>query len=400
MIVKESVPGIADMGTKQTRAVFVGLSLLFILFGNQERRNRKSEASLGEVLVLAINSGNMVFVDAYAEWCAPCKLMDRKIFPNSRSGDFYNQHFVSVRIDMEKGEGRQLRQLYQVKAFPTFLYLNADGILKHKAVGYLAIDGLIEQGERAIDPKRQIIAMDQQYDKGERNKAFLKDYAYASYRAMNGRHAEVASAYLNKEKDWDTPQNLEMIYVFTEDTDSEMFEYLIDHRSKFTEFFGKDRILKKIQALILTKAFKDKTKNEAESLLEVEKLYYRAFPDVAAEMTASFKMNYYKDLGQMDKYIEVAIDHYQQYPTDDPIELNNAAWVIYEHATDKKMLKHALGWAQQSVYSLDAFFNNDTLARIYLKLGKEKLAQKTIKHAIELGKASGEDVSALEALLK
>ena len=62
---------------------------------------------------------------------------------------------------------------------------------------------------------------------------------------MNNQHAAAAEAYLNTQKDWNTPQIMEMIYLFTEHTDSKMFEYLIDQREQFNDFFGKDRILKK-----------------------------------------------------------------------------------------------------------------------------------------------------------
>ena len=361
---------------------------------------RFEQGSFEEALQQAKQTKKMVFVDAYAEWCGPCKIMDRKIFPNERSGDFYNENFVNIRIDMEKGEGRELRKKYKVLAFPTLLYLEADGTLKHKTVGYLAIDGLIEQGERALDPDRQIVGMDQRFKEGERAEAFLLDYAYASFRAMNNQHAAAAEAYLNTQKDWNTPQIMEMIYLFTEHTDSKMFEYLIDQREQFNDFFGKDRILKKIQSLILNKAFKEKGKSEEESFSEMEALYQRAFPEVAAEMTGQFKMNYYKKLGQMDKYIGVALDYYQKYPATDPVELNNAAWAVHEHSEDKKHLKEALEWAKQSVQEMDAFFNNDTLARLYLKLGSKKMAEKTIKHTIELGKKEGHDVSELESLLK
>ena len=53
-------------------------------------------------------------------------------------------------IDMEKGEGPELARKYGVAAFPTLLYVDKDGMLKHCVVGYLQTHELILNGEKAL----------------------------------------------------------------------------------------------------------------------------------------------------------------------------------------------------------------------------------------------------------
>lgn len=48
----------------------------------------------------------MVFMDCYTSWCGPCKMMAQEVFSREDVGQFMNTRFVNVKLDMEKGEGR------------------------------------------------------------------------------------------------------------------------------------------------------------------------------------------------------------------------------------------------------------------------------------------------------
>ena len=88
-----------------------------------------------EVVKKAKAENKFIFVDAYAEWCGPCKRMAKDVFPENSVGAFYNKNFVSYKFDMEKGEGPKFAKTYTVAAYPTLLFFNPAGELIHKAVG-------------------------------------------------------------------------------------------------------------------------------------------------------------------------------------------------------------------------------------------------------------------------
>ena len=79
------------------------------------------DTNFSTILAKAKKENKLIFVDSYASWCGPCKLMVKNVFPQKAVGDYYNSHFVNAKIDMEKGEGIDLAHKYNVIVFPTYL---------------------------------------------------------------------------------------------------------------------------------------------------------------------------------------------------------------------------------------------------------------------------------------
>ena len=63
------------------------------------------DGSWSEALTKARTESKLIFVDAYTSWCGPCKLMSNKVFTDKKVGKFYNDNFINVKLDVEKGEG-------------------------------------------------------------------------------------------------------------------------------------------------------------------------------------------------------------------------------------------------------------------------------------------------------
>ena len=66
-----------------------------------------------------------IFIDCYASWCGPCKMMAKNIFTDTTVGQYYNTHYVSYKINIEK-EGLKLREKFNIMAYPTYVFLNTD----------------------------------------------------------------------------------------------------------------------------------------------------------------------------------------------------------------------------------------------------------------------------------
>lgn len=139
----------------------------------------------------------MVFLDCYTSWCGPCKMMARDIFPQKKVGDFMNPKFVSIKIDMEKGEGPALTKKLQVSAFPTFIIFNADGQELGRFLGGSNADGFIDRVKKASVDNGSA-DMDKRWESGDRDKNFLVQYLASLGNAYkNERANDVAEALLD-----------------------------------------------------------------------------------------------------------------------------------------------------------------------------------------------------------
>lgn len=108
------------------------------------------EGTWDEALALAKKENKLIFLDAYASWCGPCKRMKKNIFSAAKVGDFFNANFINIKIDMEKGEGPALARKYDVRAYPTLFFINHSGKIKQAVVGYHNENQLIELGESVL----------------------------------------------------------------------------------------------------------------------------------------------------------------------------------------------------------------------------------------------------------
>jgi thioredoxin 1 len=136
------IPGKREAG-KETGIVSVnGLGIQFI------------EDNWNKALDQAKKENKLIFLDAYASWCGPCKLLKRKTFPDKQAGEFFNKNFINVAVDMEKGEGPALGAKYRVTAYPTLIITDADGNIVTYTQGYMSAKQLIEFGKHGLKQKK------------------------------------------------------------------------------------------------------------------------------------------------------------------------------------------------------------------------------------------------------
>ncbi|WP_374755880.1 thioredoxin family protein [Larkinella soli] len=106
-----------------------------------------TESSWRAVLKKAKAENKVIFLDAYASWCGPCKLLQKNVFTQKEVGDYFNKEFINVKIDMEKGEGPALSRQYPLEAYPTLFFIDGNGKVLKKVIGYQRPEELLTIGK-------------------------------------------------------------------------------------------------------------------------------------------------------------------------------------------------------------------------------------------------------------
>ncbi|MBK8721321.1 MAG: thioredoxin family protein [Saprospiraceae bacterium] len=334
----------------------------------------------------AKESKKIVFIDAFTTWCGPCKKLKREIFPDSNVGNFFNTHFLNLEINMEKGEGVALAKAFNVKAYPTLLFVDDQGKLLHRATGFHTVEELLELGKAAIDPNRQLVSLENRFKNGEKNPDFLYQYAQVRFDLADDSYENVAETYLETQPNWGEEKNLRFIFKFLNNLDSKSFDFFLKNKNRFEEKFGFDQVENKIQDLVLKKI----ETNHDTLLTGIDKIYTKIYPDAHEKMSDKFKIKYFRENEKTAQFVESASNYFSKNDAS-ASELNDAAYYIFDSSDEKKLLKKGLKWAEQSVKKEKSLQNMDVLIGLNYKLGKKSKALKYTKEAVEIGRKSGEN---------
>lgn len=150
------------------------------------------DITLNEAFAKAKTENKKVFLDTYTSSCGPCKSMDKYIFPLESIGDFMNTNFISVKFDINKGEGVNIAQRYNIKVVPTYLILNSDGTIYHKIVSSHPENEFLEVLTTVMsDNTKTLPYMDDLYQSGKMPRSMYRDYTFAIAMAADGEKLKI-----------------------------------------------------------------------------------------------------------------------------------------------------------------------------------------------------------------
>lgn len=198
----------------------------------------------------------LLIIDCYTTWCGPCKNMTDNVFTTKTCGDFFNGKFVFFKIDMEKGEGIELKKRFAVRAFPTFLILNGDGVEQHRLVGGGTAETFIERVKLGVNPKTSFVGLTKRYADGERGTEFIERYANVLFEVKKKEEGKkVYDGYYDSLSDElrQSPENW-WLFNFQDFTDfgSAKFDYLLKNKKSFSSNIGKEKYNELVEGIVAT----------------------------------------------------------------------------------------------------------------------------------------------------
>lgn len=230
-----------------------------------------------EVVEKATRENKYIYVDVMATWCGPCQAMVKNIFPQKEVGDFYNEHFICVKLQTDKTakddeyvkawhkEVNDICTKAKIKVLPTSLYYNPQGELVHIIPGGMPDAGrFVEAGKIALDENRQIFTCLKKYEAGERDVEFL--YELSVNFLMLGDKV-MARKVGNTFWQTITPEErlldkgIRYAADFFESVDDAMLPLFMDHPERVDAVLGKgvadQKVIRAIEAKYINPLMKD-----------------------------------------------------------------------------------------------------------------------------------------------
>ena len=393
------------------------ISLLILLHFGYSQGIEFEENNWEDVLTKAVEIQKPIFVDVYTTWCKPCKLMSSQVFNIKEVGDVYNANFICCKVDAEKGDGIRIAKEYEVNAFPTYLFLNANGTLVMKAKGSMSPEEFLTlalSAKNELSNPKSIVEWENEYVQKKTDTAFLRAYMEKNTH-LGKSNTKLFDEYLALLPD-DQRVSKEIINMYYEEINhikihTLAYENLQRNQSKFYKL-GTNIYIFILHAT--ENSLREAIKNGDERLLEDVVEENEKIPKIInLKRKEEIYMDYYKSLNDEENYIRNATAYCETWLMSKDIapvlreiyseNLNNIAWNFFERITDLNALKNALRWSKRSLeFFPDNYMYLDTYARLLYKLGKINKAIAMQKKAIKLVKNTKdeENIAKYEEILQ
>ncbi len=101
------------------------------------------DGDLAAALQKAKASDKLVMIDFMAEWCGPCKMLDRTTWKDESVVTSVQDKAVAVKVDVDKQGG--LASEYGIRSLPTVVFTNSEGEELFRFIGYRDAEGFLRE---------------------------------------------------------------------------------------------------------------------------------------------------------------------------------------------------------------------------------------------------------------
>lgn len=328
----------------------------------------------------AKKEGKLLFVDGYAVWCGPCKRLASQVFPTKEAGDYFNTHFINVKMDMEKGEGLSFRQTYPISAFPTLFFIAPDGQLISSMKGAPRdAQALIAIAEKARSSYNPIVDYRTLYEEGDRS--------YETYLGLvknlgkeGDQGLQYANEYLRTQSDLSTEENLIFLFEALVRLDSRVFDEFASNLTSIQQLFSSEEIHDKVHKAAMN-TLQAAIKFEAPMLMtEAVEKFAQIYPNEKKEFENEIDIQ----MALLKKDSKLFMDAAEANKKN----IDKLTWATEQALTyfseDAQVMKKAEKWAKSIVNHTADAKNYYLLAMTQVRTAKYKDAIDSLNECIRL----------------
>lgn len=350
----------------------------------------------------AKKEGKPLFVMLYADWCPHCNLMKTEVLSDPVVIDFLNKNFVCTYKNIEKEEGIALKNKFNTKSLPTFLFLDSNETLIYALKGEMKKAEFQNELRYALNPKMQLPYLEKEFLADPSNSDKFFTYLNTLKKGKDRTELSIPThIYLNTQSGNQLISELNWRVIANGVTDikSREFQFVLNHQKEFAAVASQNRVDRKIESIVnellrplvdnldTVNYYKQREIAKSIRLQKTDSLVFK-YDLTLAERTE--KWNFYK---------KVTLEDTQKLVWNDASFLKDIGNTYFKHIKDTESLKKAISWVDRSLELNDSYDGNLLEAKLYNKIKNKKKALEYAKNAKAIAKEMDWNSKEVDVLL-
>jgi thiol-disulfide isomerase/thioredoxin len=394
-----------------------------------------------EIKAKAKQENKFIFLDCFTTWCGPCKRMDVQVYNDETVGSYFNQHFLSVKVQMDKtdkdddeikrwyDDAKLISKQFYIAEYPTFVFLNPQGVVVDQQIGFKTVKEFVTIAQNATKPGRLYKNPNEAFEElliayknGERN---YEKYPFMMTIALKLRDTifiqlereliKYMTTLLPEERY--TKERIEVLSIYTYASTTRVFRFFYNDGKLIDKVmnekgYSRKVIDKTIQTEIVMPFFNEQNKNPKITMSgmylgggpprpadsseadwkKLEKAIRNKFNAVSAKRNVlEAKLEWYARHTNLEKYVKYGLVKLKKYPPNvkiinDCSMTNYMSWTGFIASCNKKYIKGYIKYMERVIkgfpYPPAAYI--DTYANLLYKYGYKNKAIIWEQKALEL----------------
>lgn len=368
----------------------------------EQKKPLFSDKSYYQALHEARKKKKGLFVYFRRNICGPCDQMERFIFEEPEVKEFYEKHFVCVKVNCDEDFGASFCGTKRISETPAYLFLNPkDESTIYQDAGFFEKNTMIRLAKAGRDFGALMVEM---YGKFETENNlpddFYDDYVrFLEYRQERALKMKVLRRFMESRTSAQiaTPVGWKFLKELTSSTDDKYFEIFYNNIKLFIDNFGTSEV-KEFAVRIFT------LDKEKAILTEDDILFRRALdlymktlglaePGLSEkekkQIENGYKTEYYLRVKDFPQYARFASQCVGDLYANNPRLLYEHALNFALHINEKSYLENAVSWAARSILLSPHYENTAVYAMLLHKIGENEMALRMTERALAQAQEEG-----------
>lgn len=341
-----------------------------------------ADGNLDHAFIRSKTEQKPVCLLCYASWCPHCANMRETVFNKPEVANFYNQHFICIQQDMEKGSGPEMNKKFVVTSYPTIIFMDSSQTVIYRTTGEFTPQNFIQEGKNALLPQMQLPYLKKKFEMDVRN----SNNCYTYLRALKKGgmdYTNVVKSYFDTQTDKQllTEMNWRFFTNGIDDLNTREFRFVLSHLKEYEIIASPERVQRKLsytaKSILLPLVETNDTANYQINRKQLSEIHNFKIDS----LIFTYDITLYKYSENWNAYSKITLLSTEKYVWNDYNLLKEIGDSYLKNISDTAALTQSVKWVKRSLIIQPEYETYLICAKLYQKLNNIPNAILMVKQA-------------------